>query len=375
MPFGYVASVALVALCTLLALWPRRPPSSTRFNFSFLFGFLVNELPFVALAWLIADTGLAALQGDLTTPLGLVGAAVAAATVAGLVVIVRRALSTPPVLRRALEGDGASLTRHARPTPWPRIVLWPFPTRGRDVERIRNLAYDRGGRFHRLDLYRPRGRLPTGPTFVHFHGGAFRIGNKSREARPLLHHLARLGCVCVSANYRLTPHATFPDQLIDVKRVLAWIREHGAGHGADTQHIVVSGSSAGAHLASLAALTINDPSFQPGFESADTSVDAVIALYGYYGSIETTGPPSSPLDYTRPDRPPFLVVHGEYDTLVIVEDARALVDQLRAASSAPALYAELPGAQHDFDLVHSIRFEAVVDAVTAFIRGVVSRWR
>ena len=370
MPFGYIASVAPVAWCTLFALWPRRPASSSRFDLSFVFAFLVNELPFVALAWLVAATGLAGLQGDLTTPLGLVGAALAAATVAGLVVIVQRALATRPVLDRALELDGgADLTDQARRRRWPRVVLWPFPTRPRDVERIRNIDYHDGGRFQRLDLYRPRGRRPTGPTFVHFHGGAFRIGNKSREARPLFHHLARLGCVCISANYRLGPHATFPDQLIDVKRVLAWTRKHGARYDADTRHIIASGSSAGAHLASLAALTANDPAFQPGFEAADTSVDAVVALYGYYGSIDTTGPDSSPHDYTRPDRPPFFVIHGDHDTLVIVEDARAFVDHLRATSPAPALYAELPGAQHDFDLVHSIRFEAVIDAVTAFIHG------
>jgi acetyl esterase/lipase len=129
----------------------------------------------------------------------------------------------------------------------------------------------------------------------------------------------------------------------------------------------VAGSSAGGHLASLAALTPNDPAFQPGFERADTSVTAAISLYGYYGPLDADERrPSSPLAYLRPDAPPFLAAHGDQDTLVLVEDARRFVEGLRSTSSNPVVYAELPGAQHTFDLFHSLRFEAVVDAIEAF---------
>jgi acetyl esterase/lipase len=172
--------------------------------------------------------------------------------------------------------------------------------------------------------------------------------------------------VCISANYRLSPAATFPDQLIDVKRVIAWAREHGPEYGADPAVVFVAGSSAGGHLASLAALTPNDPVFQPGFESADTSVAAAISLYGYYGSLGSDREPSSPLVYVRTDAPPFFVAHGDKDTLVLVEDARHFVERLQGASSNPVVYAELPGAQHTFDLFHSLRFEAVIDAIEAF---------
>jgi acetyl esterase/lipase len=368
MPIGYLVSVAVVAWCTLFAVRPPLPPHSTPRSPSFWFGFLVNELPFVAMAWLVAATILAAVQRDLVTPVGLVGLGLAIVTVAGLLVVVRRALLAKPVLARALADAGfGNIPDKARSTRWARIVLWPFPTRGRQVERIANLSYGDAGRSNRLDLYRPRGRPPDGPTIVHLHGGAFRRGNKSREARPLLHRLVRHGCVCISANYRLTPGATFPDQLVDAKRVLAWVRRHAARYGADARRVIIAGSSAGAHLASTAALTANEPIFQPGFEDQDTSVDAVVALYGYYGGIDTAGPPSSPHDYVRADRPPFFVAHGELDTLVIVEDARRFVNDLGETSERPVVYAELPGAQHDFDLVYSIRFEAVVDAVETFL--------
>ena len=96
--------------------------------------------------------------------------------------------------------------------------------------------------------------------------------------------LASQGWVCISANYRLSPAAEFPDHLVDVKMVVAWVRAHAREYGADPNLVFVAGSSAGGNLASMAALTPNDPAFQPGFEHADTSVTAAVSLYGYYGA-------------------------------------------------------------------------------------------
>jgi acetyl esterase/lipase len=243
--------------------------------------------------------------------------------------------------------------------------LWPFPVRPRQVERVANIAYGDAGRWNLLDLYRHRGHPAGGPVLVYLHGGAFRSGSKRRKARPLLYRLASHGWVCVSANYRLGPAARFPDHLVDAKKVLAWVRDHGREYGADPAVVVVAGSSAGGHLAATAALTANDPAFQPGFEQADTSVAAAVCLYGYYGSLDGRAS-SSPLAYVRADAPPFLLAHGDRDTIVLVEDARRFVQELRQSSTNPVVYAELPGAQHVFDLFHSLRFEAVVDAVEAF---------
>lgn len=192
-------------------------------------------------------------------------------------------------------------------------------------------------------------------------------GRKDCEARPLLYRLASQGWVCISANYRLRPAAQFRNPLIDPKKVIAWAREHGHEYGADPTVMFMAGSSAGGHLASLAALTPNDPAFQPGFERTDTSVTAAISLYGYYGPLDTTERlPSSPQAYVGADAPPFFVTHGDRDLLVSVEGARLFVERLRSTSSNPVVYAELPGAHHAFDLFHSIRFETVVDAIEAF---------
>ena len=86
--------------------------------------------------------------------------------------------------------------------------------------------------------------------------------------------------------------------------------------------------------------------------------------------MNTRPPRRSP---TAGDAPPFFVVHGDQDTYTPAEGARALVEHLRAVSSSPVLYAELPGAQHSFDLFHSVRFETVIDAIEAFAAWVRSQ--
>jgi dipeptidyl aminopeptidase/acylaminoacyl peptidase len=79
---------------------------------------------------------------------------------------------------------------------------------------------------------------------------------------------------------------------------------------------------------------------------------------------------ASPLDQIHPDAPPFLVVHGDKDTLAPVEGARDFVEELRAVSKAPVLYLELKGAQHAFEIFPSIRANHVVRAVARFLETV-----
>jgi acetyl esterase/lipase len=123
-------------------------------------------------------------------------------------------------------------------------------------------------------------------------------------------------------------------------------------------------------LAPFQALTPNDPTLQPGFEGADTSVVGAITLYGYYGPVAADQPLSKRLAYPTTSATPWFVVHGDQDKLVIIDDVRAFVEQLRATSSKPVVYAELPGAQHGLDLFRSRRLEAVVDAIDLFVAWV-----
>ena len=364
MPFGYLITTVLMAVLVLFAVAPPRPRQSSPVRLSFWLGFMVNELPFLAIYVLAASTALAIGQGDIANPVGWIGLGLAVLATAGLVVVVLRAMRTGAAVDEALKAAGLPARAPGR-LPL-RVFFWPFAVPHLGVERISNIAYGDAGRANLLDVYRSKSHSGTGPTLVHLHGGSFRVGKKSREARPLFDRLARRGWVCISANYRL--RTRYPDPLVDLKKVLAWVREHGPEYGADPNAVFVAGSSAGGHLASMAALTANDPSLQPGFEEVDTSVTAVVSLYGYYGPV---GPErSSPLAYDGEGAPPFFVVHPDRDTLVVVEDARRFVESLRKGSANPVVYAELPGAQHAFDFFYSIRFEAVIDGIEAFADGV-----
>jgi acetyl esterase/lipase len=124
----------------------------------------------------------------------------------------------------------------------------------------------------------------------------------------------------------------------------------------------------------MAALTANDPVFQPGFEDADTSVSAAVCLYGFYGNRDLGGPvPSSPRAYVRPDAPPFFVAHGDNDTFIPATSAESFVDALRSVSTNPVVYVRLPGAQHSFDLLDSVRFQYVIDGIETFTAWVRAR--
>jgi acetyl esterase/lipase len=336
-----------------------------------------SEVP-TLFAYVVVLSNLPAyLDGEITGIREWVSGTVAALTVVGLAVLVVRALRARRAAEVALAAQlGARWREQIRPEfanrlrrrrPWARMLLMPWPFRPRSVVRFADIAYGENGEENRLDVYRHRSRPEGAPTLLYFHGGGFTWGRKNFEARPLLHHLARQGWTCVSANYHLarSPIEGFPQHLIDAKRAIAWVRTHGAAHGVDPDNVFVAGSSAGAHLTAMASLTPGK--FQPGFESADTGVRAGIGLYGYYGALGDDGATSTaPAAYVHGAATPFLIVHGTNDTYTPLEGAGQFVEALSAASPSAVALVALPGAQHSFDLFHSIRFETVVDTVEAF---------
>jgi acetyl esterase/lipase len=278
---------------------------------------------------------------------------------------------------------------------------------------LRPLHFDKSGilltkdvaygppRRNRLDVYQPMTAEGPLPVLLQVHGGAWVLGHKAQQAQPLLHRLASNGYVGVSINYRLAPRSKFPEPLIDVKLAIAWVRANIAEYGGDPDLIVITGGSAGGHLASLAALTPNDPAYQPGFEAADTSVVGCMPFYGpsdfvnrfgIRGRTSTMeqflkrtvmpGPidqypdlygAMSPIDHVRADAPPFLIIQGRLDVLVWREETRAFAEQLAAVSAAPVVYWEVPGAQHAFDNLNSLRSSVAVDTCERFAGWVVAR--
>ncbi len=371
--FGYVLSVVPVAVATACAVWPVRGAVRRLGTASYVAGFAPSQLPVPVACYLLASTALCLAQGELGSASGRVGLALTLCALAGLGTLVARALPTRRVVERALTPYGLPEDRPGGPGPLSVIsrpaaaaLLVPFLRGRRDVQRIADLAYGDAKRFQRLDLYRHRSRPDDAPVFVYFHGGHFHSGSKNREALPLLYRLAANGWIVISANYRLAPAASFPDAHVDAKLVLAWVGEHVAAFGGDPDTIVIAGDSAGAHLAAFAGLTANDPTYQPRFEQADTTVTAVVGLGGYYGQLDTARPETSPLAHARDDAPPFLLLHGDRDSVIPVQWAREFAADLRAISHAPVELVELPGAQHAFDHFHTVRSAPVAAAIQAF---------
>ena len=384
-----VAGVPLGGLlflwCALMAVAPIRRPRSLGLV-SWISSAAPNEVPFLFIYVVVLSNAPSVLDGHMSVPGDWISSAIAACTVAALAIVARRAGHAGVVADEALdrafgahrraEVTRSSAGRSRWRLPWLRILLMPWPFRPSTVERRADIRYGQHGKDNLLDVYRHRSHPANAPTLIYFHGGKFRRGRKNFECRPLIHHLASRGWTCISANYRLsaTPAEGFPEHLVDVKRVIAWARTEGRRHGIDPDTICVAGSSAGAHLTMMAALTANDPAFQPGFEASDTSISAGIGLYGYYGSLgDDDDLSSNPLAHVNEAAPPLFVIHGDHDTFSPVEGAQCLVSTLRGHSTQPVVYAELPGAQHSFDLFHSIRFDTIVNAIEAFAAVIRSR--
>ena len=271
-------------------------------------------------------------------------------------------------------------------------------SRRRFVDKQNIVSYGPHGRANLADIWRRRDLPRDGkaPVLLQVPGGAWMIGWRRPQAYPLMSDLVSRGWVCVSMNYRVAPLHTWPDHIVDVKRALAWVKENIAAYGGDPNFVAISGGSAGGHLCALAALTPNDPKFQPGFEEADTSVVAAVPFYGRYDWYSTEDPgraefvevlerlvvkrklsthrhiylDASPLRYVRADAPPFFVLHGTDDSLIPVVEAREFVEELRAVSKSPVAYAELPYAQHAFDIFGSPRAHQAADAVARFLSWV-----
>lgn len=249
-----------------------------------------------------------------------------------------------------------------------------------------------------LDVWRPA-ELPSqpAPVLLFVPGGAWVHGSRMLQGYAMLSHLAEQGWVCLSIDYRVAPHHRWPRHMTDVKAAIAWARANVDKFGGDRNFVAVAGCSAGGHLAALAGLTPNDPELQGDLpEDADTSVDAVIGIYGRYdwedrSTIErdrfvdflervvvgrkiSRHPDlfrqASPIARVHRDAPPFLVIHGSGDTVIPVAQARSFVDRLEATSAGPVSYVEFPGAGHGFDMTDGARTGAMAKAIGLFLNQI-----
>jgi acetyl esterase/lipase len=285
-------------------------------------------------------------------------------------------------------------------------IEWPAPERTPPFWRARH---------HRRHLHRTSvryGKLPSqlldvwrrkdlpvrpAPVLIFVPGGAWVHGGRQLQGYALMSQLAELGWVCLSVQYRVSPHHRWPAHITDVKTAIAWARANVDKFGGDRNFIAVAGCSAGGHLSALAGLTADDPEMQtelpPG---SDTSVDAVVGIYGRYDWEDRSTTEraqfvdflervvvkrrmdrhpevfrnASPIARVCPEAPPFLVIHGSSDKVIPVEQARSFVERLRSVSHSVVSYVELPGAGHGFDLTDGARTGAMATTVGLFLNQV-----
>jgi len=405
----YLILATVFAVATLTAVVQSRRLSYAM-PLYFLLAWLIGELAFIHLAWQMLLALLVILVGGLESSAGRWGLVLFAGSWLGLLYLHLQSMDSASVLERALRdvlGDNyrgdiplqrqGVMRSSIQSSEW----LRPFSMVRPGVKVTRDISYGEHGKRNLLDVYQPQAPREGGfPILLQVHGGGWMIGEKQQQALPLMYHMAQRGWLCVACNYRLSPKDTFPAHIVDVKKTIAWIREHAAEFGGNPEFLAITGGSAGGHLSALAALTPNRTDWQPGFEEVDTSVAAAVPFYGVYdfldrdnirGSMsmedmlakhvmkcrpaenEALWDEGSPISQVHAGAPPMFVLHGTHDSLVWVEEGRSFVNALRNVSDQVVAYAELPGAQHAFEVFHSVRTDHTVNAVTEFLEWCYAR--
>jgi len=313
--------------------------------------------------------------------------------------------ATNAVTEAALRGIVAAKDLEIEwPAPESAPPLWKFLQHRRSVHRTSVRYGNLPSQL--LDVWRRKdspasGRCPQpgepAPVLIFVPGGAWVHGSRLLQGYALMSHLAEMGWVCLSIDYRVAPHHRWPAHITDVKTAIAWAHANVDKFGGDRNFVAVAGCSAGGHLSALAGLTANDPEMQCELpEGSDTSVDAVVGIYGRYDWEDRSTAErarfvdflervvvgrklskhadvlrkASPVARVHEDAPPFLVIHGTGDSVIPVEQARSFVEKLRAASHSVVSYVELPGAGHAFDMIDGARTGSTATAIGLFLNQI-----
>jgi len=246
----------------------------------------------------------------------------------------------------------------------------------------------RGFRPLLVDVHVPTASPGPVPCVVWVHGGGWEQGDRRFPPADwpldlLFGDLLAAGLAVASVDYRLSAEAHHPAQLHDVKAAVRFVRSRAAVLGVDPDRIGVAGESAGGHLAAMVALTAGVAELRGdvGKELADPRTsDAVAAaaiLYGVTDFAAQLGdelPPeqlldspevrllgatpelapaiaaaASPVHHATADAPPMLLISGDADTVVPLDQSVRLRDALVAAGARDVVLEVVPGADHCFD--------------------------
>jgi acetyl esterase/lipase len=223
----------------------------------------------------------------------------------------------------------------------------------------------------KMDIYYPKVANGAVPAVLYVHGGGWTRGDKrAGVGTEDIPELATRGYLVAAINYRLAPQYKFPAQIEDVKCAVRFLRANAAAYGIDPNHIGAWGGSAGGHLVALLGVTDATAGFEGNGDYADQSsrVQAVVDMFGptdLSAVFQGAAPPlmvqvfgttdknsdiikrASPVTWVSSDDPPFLILHGEKDTLVPLSQSEIFYDRLVAAS-VPATLITVKNAGHGF---------------------------
>jgi len=249
------------------------------------------------------------------------------------------------------------------------------------VQVVSNIVYSETAQGDLLlDLYLPtEGSAEPLPVVLFFYGGAFEMGNKHQLALYGINTLPLDGFAVVSIDYRLSEQAIFPAQLNDAQNALRWIHAHAGEYNLNASKVGVLGMSAGGMLAALVG-TGAEVVAASGVEEGQLTPPPVQAVVDYYGpsdfmqgdehAAEGVEPnwaaadswPSryiggaivahservaatNPITYVSADDPPFLIIHGDQDSIVPFHQSELLYAALQQAGVDAELYA-VTGGDH-----------------------------
>jgi acetyl esterase/lipase len=259
---------------------------------------------------------------------------------------------------------------------WAICACLVFPAAAADSNEsgkiIRDIEFARpNGHSLKLDLYLPDDRSQPVPVVVFVHGGGWKNGSRKSGGKTAA-WLTEHGIAVASIDYRLTDVAMWPAQINDCYAAVRWVRDHADKYGLDGDHIAAWGTSAGAHLVALMGTRPFD-----GTESTSSKVQAVCDWFG--PSELMTMPPNnvgngrtaddvaksngakllgatvrevpklaadaSGIDHVSSDDPPFLIMHGDKDAGVPLEQSQKLHARLVNAGVSSRLHV-VQGAGH-----------------------------
>jgi len=234
---------------------------------------------------------------------------------------------------------------------------------------IPNVTYLTASNYEsKLDVYQRRGMTSPQPTVIYIHGGFWAAGNKEGSLMSLMPWM-EMGWNVVNVEYRLARVALAPAAVEDCLCALRYLAAQAKTYNIDTSRIVVTGESAGGHL----ALTTGILPESAGLDRECASpmpVPRVAAIINWFGITDVAdvvdgphranaamqwmgGLPNreevarrvSPLTYIRAGLPPILTVHGDADTTVPYQHAVRLHEAL-AKAGVPNQLVTVPGGKH-----------------------------